>query len=49
MSQVFVEVLSQLVFLCRVDFRTHLFQDGLSEALNLNSNELYLAGVTMTG
>lgn len=48
-SQVSLEVLSQLVFLCRGDFRTHLFQDGLPEALNLNSNELYLAGVTMTG
>lgn len=43
-------LLEQLAPLCQVDFRMHLFQTYLpSEELNSNSNELYLAGVTMTG
>lgn len=45
-------LLEQLAPLCQADFRMHLFQRYLylpSEELNLNSNELYLVGVTMTG
>lgn len=49
MSQVSVEGFITASFPVSWGLQNDLFQDGLPEAINLNSNELYLAGVTMTG